>query len=191
MTSLNTMRTRVPMPTRLTIVGRRQLAVRRAQIADDAQRLVRGRLALLRVEIDEQDQIRRVLAKSRLDRVMHLGIGMHRALALDLLPGRFERRAPWAGGGRRIAQPAASGAGLQMEIVRRAVAEIFEVLVSRSARLQRHARDIGLNSWPLSCSPFAAAQPRRMTIDEAVDGLAQPRLAVTSTFLTWRQPPSR
>ena len=35
------------------------------------------------------------------------------------------------------------------------------------------------------------SQPRRMTIAEAVDGLAQPRLALTSTFLTWRQPPSR
>jgi hypothetical protein len=38
---------------------------------------------------------------------------------------------------------------------------------------------------------FTRAQPRRITIDEAVDGLAQPRLALTSTFLTWRQPPSR
>jgi hypothetical protein len=31
---------------------------------------------------------------------------------------------------------------------------------------------------------FLPCQPRRMTIDEAVDGLAQPRLALTSTFLT-------
>jgi len=34
-------------------------------------------------------------------------------------------------------------------------------------------------------------QPRRMTIAEAVDGLAQPRLALTSASRTWRQPPSR
>ena len=33
-------------------------------------------------------------------------------------------------------------------------------------------------------------QPRRMTIADPVAGLAQPRLALTSTFLTWRQPPS-
>src|SRR6516164_2013551 len=38
---------------------------------------------------------------------------------------------------------------------------------------------------------FTGSQPRRMTIDDAVEGLAQPRLALTSTFLTWRQPPSR
>ncbi len=36
----------------------------------------------------------------------------------------------------------------------------------------------------------SAHQPRRITIDEAVDGLAHPRLALTSTSLTWRQPPS-
>ena len=32
---------------------------------------------------------------------------------------------------------------------------------------------------------------RRMTIADPVSGLAQPRLAVTSTFFTARQPPSR
>ena len=112
-------------------IRRRQASVRRAQIADDAQCLVRGRLALLRVEIDQQDHVGRVLAEGRLDRVMHFAIGVHRALALDLPPLRFKRHAPWAGGGRRIAQPAAAGAGLQVEIMRRAVAEIVEVLDDR------------------------------------------------------------
>ena len=33
--------------------------------------------------------------------------------------------------------------------------------------------------------------PRRITIADPVPGIAQPRLAETSAFLTWRQPPSR
>jgi hypothetical protein len=33
--------------------------------------------------------------------------------------------------------------------------------------------------------------PRRITIADPVPGIAQPRLADTSAFLTWRQPPSR
>jgi hypothetical protein len=32
--------------------------------------------------------------------------------------------------------------------------------------------------------------PRRITIADPVPGIAQPRLADTSAFLTWRQPPS-
>ena len=79
-----------------------------------------------------------------------------------------------------------------MEIMRRAVAEIVEVLMVEIRQLQRHPEIGGLNSGIFLFSVlFSAAQPRRMTIDEAVDGLAQPRLALTSTFLTWRQPPSR
>ncbi len=185
-TSLNTMRTLVPMPTRLTCAGRRQLAIRRAEVADDPQGLVGGRLALLRIQVDEQDQIRRVLTKRRLNCMMDLGVGMHRTLPFDLLPARFERRTPWAGGGRRVAQPAAPGAGLQMEIVIGAVPEIFEVLNVEIVESEPHAQIFGANSH--ACSP---SQPRRMTIEEAVDGLAQPRLALTSTFLTWRHPPSR
>jgi hypothetical protein len=33
--------------------------------------------------------------------------------------------------------------------------------------------------------------PLRITIADPVPGIAQPRLADTSAFLTWRQPPSR
>src|SRR5690242_17819671 len=39
------------------LIGRRQLAVGSAQIPNDTQRFVRSRFALLRVEVDEQDQI--------------------------------------------------------------------------------------------------------------------------------------
>ena len=58
------MRTRVPMPTRRTMLGRRQRAVRRSEVADDAQGLVLGRLALLGVEVDQQDQVGRVALKA-------------------------------------------------------------------------------------------------------------------------------
>ena len=91
--------------------GRRKLAIRGAQIADDPQRLVGGRLAFLGIEIDQQDQIRRLCAEGGLNRVMNLGVGMHRAFPIDLLPCRLTRHAPRAGGGRRIAQPTAGCAG--------------------------------------------------------------------------------
>jgi hypothetical protein len=40
-------------------------------------------------------------------------------------------------------------------------------------------------------SPRIRTYPRRITIADPVPGIAQPRLADTSAFLTWRQPPSR
>ena len=46
------------------------------------------------------------------------------------------------------------GAGLQMEIMRGAVPEIFEVLVVEIAQLQRHAEIGGLDSWHCSVSPM-------------------------------------
>ena len=66
-----------------------------------------------------------------------------------------------------------------MEIVLRAMAEIFEVLDIEIIDSERHAEIFAAN-----CHVLSPPQPRRMTIDEAVDGLAQPRLALTSTFLT-------
>src|SRR6516165_5298850 len=100
-----------------------------------------------------------------------------------------------------------------MEVVLRAMAEIFEVLDVEVVDSEPHAQIFGANSHLISPSilfrhsresgnpgprvqafaldprlrggdetgPF---QPRRMTIEEAVDGLAQPRLALTSTFVT-------
>ncbi len=56
----------------------------------------------------------------------------------------------------------------------------------------RHTRH-----WPStvrtdeSLSPRIRTYPRRITIADPVPGIAQPRLADTSAFLTWRQPPSR
>ena len=38
--------------------------------------------------------------------------------------------------------------------------------------------------------PRIRTYPRRITIADPVPGIAQPRLADTSAFLTWRQPPS-
>ena len=40
-------------------------------------------------------------------------------------------------------------------------------------------------------SPCIRTYPRRITIADPVPGIAQPRLADTSAFFTWRQPPSR
>jgi hypothetical protein len=40
-----------------------------------------------------------------------------------------------------------------------------------------------------ACRP--GIYPRRITIADPVPGIAQPRLADTSAFFTWRQPPSR
>ena len=107
-----------------------------------------------------------------------------------------------------------------MEVVFGAMAKIFEVFDVEIIEGERHAEIFAADSHfvspNLSCVIPAKAgtqgsrvqavaldprlrggdetgscQPRRMTIDDAVDGFAQPRLALTSTFLTWRQPPSR
>src|ERR1051325_2145730 len=72
-------------------VGRRELPVGRAEIAKDAQCFVGSRLALLRIEIDQQHHIGGLGTKRRLNGVMHLCIGMHRALSLDFLPDRLAR----------------------------------------------------------------------------------------------------
>ena len=74
------MRTRVPMPTDLITSGPTNSPSR------DPNRLMLSRLAFLRVEIDEQDHVRHMLAESGLDRMMHLDIRMHRALSLDADP---------------------------------------------------------------------------------------------------------
>src|SRR5689334_16008980 len=93
-------------------------------------------------------------AKRRLDRVVHLTVGMHRPLPLDLSPRRFQCCAPWAGGGRRVTQPAALRAGLQMEIVLRAMTEIFEVLDIEIIDSERHAEIFAANSHFVPPSTF-------------------------------------
>src|SRR5581483_10829147 len=130
--------------------------------------------------------VRRLALERRLDRVMHLAVGMHRALALDRLPGRFPSHAPRAGRRRGIAELAAVVARLQVEAVLGAVLEIRDVLDIEVVDVEVHAKILAVDRH-LS-SPYA--QPRRMTIDDAVAGLAQPRLAVTSGFRTCRHPPS-
>ena len=51
--------------------------------------------------------------------------------------------------------------------------------------LERHAQI--LRGYHCLLLPY----PRRITIADPVPGIAQPRLAETSAFFTWRQPPSR
>src|SRR5207248_645287 len=117
---------------------------------------------------------------------MHLGIGMHRPLPFDLFPGGLARHAPRAGRRRRVAQPAAFCASLQVEVVGGAMLEVLDILDIEIVDAQPHAEIL-----PFDCHRCSPYQPLRMTIDDAVAGLAQPRLALTSTSLTWRQPPSR
>jgi hypothetical protein len=127
-------------------LGRRQLAVGGREIADNAQRFVRSRLALLRVEIDEQDQIRRLAAEGWLDCVVHLAVGMHRPPPLDFPPARIECGTPRAGSGWRVAQSAALGAGLQVKVVLGAVAKIFEVLDVEIVDGEPHPKVFAANS---------------------------------------------
>src|SRR5262249_18512757 len=115
-----------------------------------------------------------------------LDIGMHRAAALDRDPPRIGVGAPRTCRGRRITQQAAAGAGLKVKIVLGAVPEILQVLAIKLADVERHAEILGFDRHR-SVPP----QPRRMPIAEPVPGIAQPRLAVTSTSFTWRHPPSR
>jgi hypothetical protein len=72
-----------------------------------------------------------------------------------------------------------------MELVRRAMLEVGEVLDVELVDRQRHAEIGGLDRHDFL--PY----PRRMTMAEPVPGLAQPRLAESSAFRTCRQPPSR
>src|SRR6185312_2364769 len=109
---------------------------------------------------------------------MHLGIGMDGAASLDLGPARRRIGAPRAGGGRRVAQQAALGAGLQMEIMRGAMPEILEVLAVELADVERHVEILGFDGHGRS------PQPRRITMAEPVPGIAQPRLALSSASLT-------
>src|SRR5258708_37393181 len=89
---------------------------------------------------------------------MHLGVGMHRALALDLLPGRFATHAPRARGGRRVAEAAALVAGLQVEIVRGAMLEVFDVLDIEIVEPQVHAHVVAVDGCHLT-SPNLSKQP--------------------------------
>ena len=117
------------------------------------------RLALLRVEVDQQDQVGRLAAKGRLDRVVHLAVGMHRALALDRFPGGFRGSCTT---GRRWSAGSATcriRAGLQVKIVLGAVLEICRRSRHRdrrcgaSCRYIRRRTDISLSLMILSSFP--------------------------------------
>src|SRR5260370_26790376 len=86
---------------------------------------------------------------------------MHRPLPFDLLPSRLERGAPRTGGGWRIAQPAALRAGLQMKIVLRAMAEIFDVLDVEIVDREPHTQIFGANSHFVLLQTFPSSFPRK------------------------------
>src|SRR6516162_2091863 len=100
-------------------------------------------------------------AESRLDRVMHLAIGMYRPFSFDPSPGRLETCAPGAGGGRRIAQPAALRAGLQVKIMLGAVVEIFGVLDVEIVDSEPHPQIFAANRHFVSPSSFPLSFPRK------------------------------
>ena len=116
-----------------------------------------GGLALLGVEVDQQDQVGRVRLEGRLDGVMHLRVGVHRALALDRHPvatsGSCTR-------GRRWSADSAAGCSrrtLQVEIVLGAVLEVGEVLAVEVVEAERHPEIVGLDRHFFSPSPAAIA----------------------------------
>ncbi len=125
------MRTRVPMPTWRTIDRGRQLPVGGGEVAGDAQRLFGGRFTLLRVEVDEQDQIGRLAAKRRLDRVCSTsGLGN----APPLCPRPFSTRIPSScTTGRRWSADSAAG-----RIARRPANESRDRRNAESIRGSRH-----------------------------------------------------
>src|SRR4029450_10129543 len=106
--------------------------------ADDTQRLVLGGPAFLSVEVDQQHQIGRVASERRLDGVMHLGIGVYRAFALDRDPWRLWAHAPRTGGRGRGGRQVTGGTRLQVEAVLGAKPEKGEVLDVEVVEAQRH-----------------------------------------------------
>src|SRR5437899_93714 len=111
----------------LDLALRREHAVRPRQVADHAESLLPGWHAALRVQFDQQDEIRRVLLERRLNGMVDLGVGMHGAAALDRYPFRFQLSAPRARRRRRVAEQLARGTSLQAEIVLGTKGEVVEV----------------------------------------------------------------
>ena len=154
--SENTMRTRAPMPTVLTRSGG-QLAVGRDEVADNAQGLVGGRLALL--------VSRRPAGSSRASGPRtpagwrdHLRVGVH-GPSPSTSTIRPRARSPGAGGGGRIAQQLAVAAPPQVETVRGAALKYVTFSPSRP-RAGAHSRQPAMTDTVL----VFPAEPRRMTM---------------------------
>src|SRR6185312_917397 len=99
--------------------------------------------------------------KGRLNSVVHLGVGMHRAFALDLFPARLARHAPRASCGRWITQPAAIVAGLQVEIVLGTVLEVRDVLDIEVVNAQPHAHVVAVDRRHYAVSFISSSSPRK------------------------------
>src|SRR6266849_4920198 len=93
--------------------------------------------------------------------MVHFAVGVHRPLTFDLFPARFERGAPRAGRGRRIAQSTALRAGLQMKVVLSAVTEILGVLDIEIVDGERHAQIFAANSHFVSPSTISSVIPAK------------------------------
>src|SRR6185437_1009396 len=103
-------------------------------------------LSFLGVEVDQEDQVGRVVLEGRLNRVMNLGVGMDGTAAFDRHPFGFGAGAPWTGRGGRITHQTAGGASLQMKVVCGAMLEVRQVLDVEIVDVERHAEIVGLDS---------------------------------------------
>lgn len=103
--------------------------VRGDEVARDPERLVLGRLSLLGVEVDEEDQVGDEVAECGLDGMAHLGVGVDGPLPFHGHPVRFAVARPRTRGGRRVAEEAALAPPLEAEVARMAVAEERAVLL--------------------------------------------------------------
>jgi len=121
------------MPTRLTWSGG----------ASAPSGVVRW-LALLRIEVNQQDHVWRMGFERGLYRVMHFLIRMDLTLPLHSSPARTWAGAPGTTGRRRIAKQPAIVAFLQVEVVPGAMPEVGQVFVVQIVDGQRHTEVIAL-----------------------------------------------
>ena len=97
-----------------------------------------GGRAFLRVEIDQQHQIRHFVLEGRLYSMVHFNVGMHFAFTLDRDPFGFAFAGPRAGCGGRVAQQTAFGSTLQVKASFSAMAEEVPVFAIEVVDGQHH-----------------------------------------------------
>ena len=165
-------------------LGRGEVALGRREVAGDPQRVVLAGLAALGVELDDQDQVGQVVSERRLDGVVDLGVAVHGSLARNGGPDRLGMAAPGAAGGRRVAQQVAGGAALQVEVVRRAVSEIGEVLVIERLDPEAHAEIVAVDGHGFAGSGQGAAQPAGRGAASASAAIASSRISASTSRLS-------
>src|SRR5262249_59845871 len=89
----------------------------RHEIANDAERLVRGGRAPLFVELDQHYRVGRPFLEAGLDGVVNHLVGIDVAFAPDLLPFPLEGHAPRAAVARRVTHEPAALAGGPQQLV--------------------------------------------------------------------------